>query len=132
MEGVSAPYDGILMTHARALKLGQRLERCELTKRIEIEASADICNLKLDAAAAVRGMITDGHRKEVIKLEAALEHMAAAESEARAQANQRFTWGLVGVGAGTALGAVLTVAVGAGAVWATAKLADVVVARDQL
>jgi len=127
--GDPAPYAGILLSHQRAIKLGQRAERCEMIKRIEIDASADVCKLKLDAAAAVRGMITDGHARQAVRLELALEEMAAAESDARALADQRVTWGLVGVGTGTALGAILTVAAGVAAVWVTARLADVVVAQ---
>jgi len=133
-EGEPAPWAGQLLTPGLALELGEKAERCEAVRKIEADTLVAVCKIKIDGAAAVRGLVIEQHVATVHKLEEALERSAALEAEARGEAatarSDRWIWALIGTGTGGAVGVVLTVAVGVGAVWAAARLAEIVVAGE--
>ena len=133
-EGEPAPWAGQLLTPALAIELGQKAERCEEVRKLEAETMSAVCKIKIDGAAAVRGLVIEQHVATVRKLEEALERSAALEAEALAEAaaarSDKWTFALIGTGTGGAVGVALTVAVGVGAVWAAARLAEIVVAGE--
>ena len=134
IEGNLVPFDGILMPHERALILGQKAERCDQVRLIEMQSERVICGLKMDGANAVRALVLEGHKKQIAKLEEALERLAAIEQQTRGERDEalasRQRWAQLGGGFGVAIGMASTVAVGVASVWIASQLANVVVARQ--
>lgn len=106
-EGEPAPFTGLLFSHERALKLGDRAERCEFKLHLNEQLFVETLKLREDAAAASADIRVEGAEERVrIALEAA---QAAEERAVREWWDQPGLLLWAGAGAGAVVGAGLVI-----------------------
>lgn len=112
-EGAPAPFAGILFPPARAERLGERLETCELRRDLDAQFATDKHKIQLDSCAAKQALADEAALEREKLLRTALEDAREdARREAWEEPSLVLTTGLlvgIVIGAGAIVGAVYLV-----------------------